>query len=194
MIHLPLFKIRLIIFMLLLMSCQQVKEADPKGKVIGISDGDTIKILIDGKTFKVRLFGIDSPERSQAFGTKAKDFASSLAFGKEVSLIIHGKDRYKRILAEVILPNGKNLNEELVKNGYAWHYTKYSDSRRLEKFEKDARKKRKGLWQDESPLPPWEFRALKRKQSSVLNHQLYGLIYGKGKKNCPDRFIHIEAA
>jgi micrococcal nuclease len=93
-----------------------------RGRVVGITDGDTITVLHNGRAEKMRLYGIDCPERHQAFGTRARRFTSSLAFGKEVTVRFRDKDRYRRTVADVILPEGRNLNHELVKAGYAWWY------------------------------------------------------------------------
>ncbi len=95
-------------------------------KVIGIKDGDTFVVLMNGREQVVRLEHIDCPEKKQAFGTKAKQFTSNLCYGKSVHLQSKNKyDRYKRLIAEVILPNGVNVNKALVKNGLAWHYKKH---------------------------------------------------------------------
>ena len=94
--------------------------ADFSGRVVGVTDGDTITVLHNGRGEKIRLYGIDCPEKRQAFGSKAKQFTSQLAFGKDVTIVGHGKDKYGRTLGDVILPDGKNLNEELVYNGFAW--------------------------------------------------------------------------
>src|SRR5271156_3925062 len=85
------------------------------GKVIGITDGDTIKVLRGGEEVKIRLEGIDCPESRQAFGNKAKQATSDLAFGKSVTVQAKGMDRYQRTLADIILPDGTNLNRELVR-------------------------------------------------------------------------------
>ena len=108
---------------------------------------------------------IDCPEKKQAFGQKAKQFTSDFCFGKYVEIVGHKKDRYGRTIAFVIDENGRNLNEELVKNGFAWQYVKYSKSERLFMLEQEARKNKLGLWIDENPIAPWEFRKLKRKPS-----------------------------
>ena len=90
------------------------------GKVVGVSDGDTISVMRAGKAVKVRLHGIDCPEKKQPYGTRAKQYTSDLAFGQEVTVRIQTTDRYGRIVGEVILPGGKNLNWELVDAGLAW--------------------------------------------------------------------------
>lgn len=134
-------------------------------KVIGVKDGDTIVLLIDGKEQTVRFAHIDCPEKKQAFGTKAKQFVSDACFGKYVTLIINDKNKYdrnKRLIAEVILENGKNLNKELVKNGLAWHFKKYSDSEEYDQLEKTARSKKIGIWNESNPIAPWDWRKQKK--------------------------------
>lgn len=96
----------------------------------------------------MRLEGIDCPESGQAFGTKAKQAASDLCFGKQVTLKVTGKGRYGRTLADVILPDGSILNQELVRSGYAWWFRKYSDD--------------PTLWGDPHSIPPWDWRAAQR--------------------------------
>jgi len=135
-------------------------------KVIGVKDGDTVEILMDGKPQVVRLSHIDCPEKKQPFGNNAKQFASDLCFGKKVKLSTGWKkDRNKRLLAEIILSNGKNLNKELVKNGFAWHYKKYSKDNSYDDLEKQARKLKLGLWNDKMPTAPWEWRKSRKKSS-----------------------------
>lgn len=97
------------------------KDTELTAPVIGISDGDTIRVLQDGVSKRIRLWGIDCPEVKQAFGTGAKQFTSDLAFRKTVVLRVHDVDRYGRQGAEVILPDGHNLNREIVRAGFAWY-------------------------------------------------------------------------
>jgi micrococcal nuclease len=85
------------------------------GKVVGISDGDTLSVLREGKAVKVHLHGIDAPERKQAFGTRARQFTSELAFNQIVTVVVHNTDRYGRLVGEVVLPDGRSLNQELVR-------------------------------------------------------------------------------
>ncbi len=132
------------------------------GKVVGVADGDTL-VVLDGTTqVRVRLHGIDCPERGQAFGAAAKKLASSLAFGKTVTVTARGKDRYGRLLAEVVLPDSRVLNRELVAAGMAWHYVRYSDDETLAKAEREARKARVGIWSEPDPVAPWSYRAAGR--------------------------------
>jgi endonuclease YncB( thermonuclease family) len=90
------------------------------GEVISVLDGDTIEVLNGHHAERIRLSGIDCPEKGQAFGNKAKHAASALVFGKEVTLQTHGYDKNKRTLAYVFLPDGTNVNHELVKEGWCW--------------------------------------------------------------------------
>jgi endonuclease YncB( thermonuclease family) len=116
------------------------------GKVVGVSAGDTIKVMREGKAVKVRLHGIDCPEKKQPYGTKAKRFTSDRAFGKEATVRVQTTDRYGRIVGVVTLPDGKNLNWDLVDAGLAWWYRKYApDDGILERFEAEAREAKRGL-------------------------------------------------
>ena len=102
--------------------------ADFSGPVVSVLDGDTIEVLNGHHTERIRLNDIDCSEKGQAYGQKAKHAASDLAFGKEVTVQTHGHDKYKRIIGDVILPDGVNLNQELVKQaqGWCWWYRKYA--------------------------------------------------------------------
>jgi len=128
------------------------------GKVVAVTDGDTIKVMHQGRAERVRLAGVDCPEKHQAFGKKAKQFTADLAMGQEVNVIAQKKDRYGRTLGYVILPDGRNLNRELVQAGLAWWYRQFSSDSSLGELEAEARAARRGLWQDSHPVPPWEFR------------------------------------
>lgn len=129
-----------------------------------VRDGDSIVVLRDGLGIEVRLDGVDCPELAQTFGKRAKRQTSELAFGRQVRLSGKGKDKYGRELAEVLLPDGRSLNRELVAAGFAWWYRKYSTDRGLEALELEARTARRGLWADPDPVPPWDFRAREQRQ------------------------------
>lgn len=132
------------------------------GKVISIKDGDTFEVLYDNQPERVRLAEIDCPEKAQAYGTKAKQYASDLCFGKTVTVTSTGRDRYGRIVGTVVTQDGVNVNEELVKAGFAWHYKQYSNSAVLDDYEQRARDQKLGLWAAKRPLAPWEYRRNKR--------------------------------
>lgn len=153
-------KTKLFAFLLLLCCCSNPKQLPNSflAKVIGIKDGDTIEILEDQKPIIVRLADIDCPEKSQPFGTSAKKFTSDFCYGKEVTINSNGKfDRYKRLIATVIIAN-ISLNRELIINGYAWHFKKYSHSKEFSELEEKARLNKVGLWADKNPTPPWDWR------------------------------------
>lgn len=136
-------------------------------KVIGVKDGDTVVILFEGKPVTVRLAHVDCPEKSQAFGNKARIFTSEFCFGKTVKVVGDGKkDRNGRWIAEIFY-NNQNLGKELVRNGLAWHFKKYSSDATYAELEIIARKKKIGLWQDENALAPWNFRKIRKSKPKV---------------------------
>ena len=133
--------------------------SDYTGKVVSVLDGDTIEVLNGHHAERIRLSGIDCPEKKQAFGKRAKQAASELVFGKKVAIQTHGKDHRKRTLGYVILSDGRNVNHTLVKDGWCWWYRKYAPKDTvLEGLEKEARDAKKGLWVDPQPVPPWIYR------------------------------------
>lgn len=128
-----------------------------QGRCVGVTDGDTISVLVDGQQVKVRLAGIDSPERKQPFGTQAKSHLASLVHEKDVKIASAGRDRYGRTLG-VVFVGETNVNEAMIASGFAWVYTRYDRSPRLIAIEQDARCFRLGLWADAEPVPPWVWR------------------------------------
>jgi endonuclease YncB( thermonuclease family) len=135
------------------------------GKVVNFVDGDTIDILTAGyETVRVRFAGIDCPERSQPFGKIATEFTINLCKGKEVTAVLQPKDRYGRPIADIILPDGKNLSQELVKAGLAWWYRQYApNDKTLENLEAEARAAKRGLWSEPNPAAPWDYRKSRKK-------------------------------
>lgn len=127
-------------------------------KVIKISDGDTITVLSGKEQTKIRLYGIDAPEKKQDYGQRSRQFLANLIAGEVVEIDENGKDRYKRTLG-IIHYKGQDINAQMVLNGYAWAYVKYS--RIYVDYESTARKNKRGLWQSSDPTPPWEWRHLK---------------------------------
>jgi len=134
------------------------------GRVVGVADGDTITVLDETKTqHRIRLVGIDAPEKNQAFGQKSKQSLSEMVYGKEVSVLWDKQDRYGRILGKVMMPWG-DVNLAQVKAGMAWHYKRYAgdqsikDRSAYDDEEMTARRLRKGLWADSDPTPPWDWR------------------------------------
>ena len=150
--------------LLIILTLASAASADWQGKVVGVTDGDTLTVLSKGKPERIRLNGIDCPEKRQAFGKHAKQFASRLTYGKEVTVKDHGQDRYGLIIADAVLPDGRVLNEELIKAGMCWWYRKYApDNGRLEQLEREAREAKRGLWAEPEPIPPWEWRIARKR-------------------------------
>lgn len=129
------------------------------GPVVSVLDGDTIEVLHNTHPERIRLSGIDCPEKGQAFGNRAKQATSALVFGRDVILQTHGLDKYGRTLADVFLRDGTHVNHELVKDDWCWWYRKYVPwDTTLEGLEKAARENRIRLWADPHLVPPWEWR------------------------------------
>ena len=143
------------IILICFLSCTSREQA---GHVIKVVDGDTFDLKSGDEKIRVRLFGIDSPERGQAFNVRAKEFTAGLIAGKDVRVVIRNKDRYGRFVGDVYLSDGKYVNAEIVRAGYAWHFTRYSNDKQLAELQDEARENKRGLWFDKNPIPPWEFR------------------------------------
>ena len=131
------------------------------GKVIAITDGDTLKVLVGKESVTVRLEGIDAPEKSQSFGSKSKDALATMVFGQTVTVKKTGEDRYGRSLGFIFVED-LDVNAQMIQDGWAWHFKKYNDEERLTDLEDEARNEKRGLWADPNPLAPWEFRARKK--------------------------------
>ncbi len=129
-------------------------------KIVGISDGDTVKCLYNRVPLKVRLLYIDAPESSQPFGKKSKQLLSRLVFKKYVTLKTQGYDRYNRVLA-VIYDNNLNVNLKMVEQGLAWAY-RFNSQEIYRKAQRQAKSQKLGLWQDRYPIEPYEWRKSKK--------------------------------
>ena len=127
--------------------------------VLSVTDGDTLTMLVNGTREKVRLSGIDCPESDQSFGCQA----TQLALEKTVTVTDVGHDKYRRMLGSIVLPNGRILNHELVREGVCWWYQKYAPGDiTLERLEAEARNAKRGLWAEPTPTPPWQWRQQKQ--------------------------------
>jgi endonuclease YncB( thermonuclease family) len=134
------------------------------GRVVAVSDGDTLTLLTPDKTqVKIRLAEIDAPEKGQPYGEKSKQILSGLVFGKDVSVQSQSKDRYGRILGRVFI-DGLDVNLRLVEQGAAWTYDQYLTDQNIKKAETSAREGQLGLWalQADQIVPPWEWRRGKK--------------------------------
>lgn len=144
--------------------------AQPKeGQVVGVSDGDTIRVMAEGREEKIRLFGVDCPEKDMPFGSAAKQFTSDLVFGKPVRVQKIDSDRYGRVVAEVFYKEAdgtaeRSLNAALAEAGLAWAYREYSQ--RFVPQEDAARAAKRGLWAQDDPEPPWEHRKTQREEQA----------------------------
>lgn len=153
----------ILIFFVLLTS--QLCQADViSGRVVGVVDGDTVDILsIEREQIRIRLAGIDAPERSQPYGLLSKQKMSELVFGKEAQVEFSKRDRYGRIIGKVIV-SGRDASLDLLDAGLAWHYKKYAneqsanDRAAYANAEEIARLSNVGLWRDDQPIAPWDWR------------------------------------
>lgn len=149
----------------LVLCCAVAPGEELRGKVVKVTDGDTITVLdADNVQHKIRLEGIDAPEAKQAFGTRSRQTLGGKIAEKEVLIRWEEKDRYQRILGDVYLGD-RHINREMVLDGMAWHFKQYSTSKKLAEAETEARDARRGLWVDKAPVPPWEFRKQQREKS-----------------------------
>lgn len=148
------FKLLFIFFL-----CAQVYAQTLTGKVIGVKDGDTV-VVIDASNNQttLRLAEVDCPEKSQPFGTKAKQFTSDQIYRKEIKYVVTDTDRYGRSIAMIYYDDNKYLSAEIIKNGMGWHYKRYSTSKELANFENSARLHKIGLWVEPNPIEPSEWR------------------------------------
>lgn len=128
-----------------------------RGKIIGVADGDTLTLLMGKESVRVRLEGIDAPERGQNFSTKSRDVLKALVVGKEALVQKTGTDEGNKILGIVIVGN-TTINAEMVEQGWAWYFEEHGENTILARLEQEARAAKRGLWADANPLPPWEFR------------------------------------
>jgi len=182
------------ILALMLFLLPQAELKTKNGEVISVKDGDTL-ILKDNRDnlYKVRLADIDAPEIAQPFGRPAKRLLEDLALDKVVRVNYTQVDKYGRLIGEVYLADGKMLNEEAIKAGLAWHYrVKNPHSNFLEKMEYKAWKKKLGLWVQDKPIPPWEFRRESRVPNppSDENNMDYDLILSYGIIGYPKSQIY----
>ena len=129
------------------------------GRVVGITDGDTLTLLVDREQVRIRLAQIDAPESNQPYGKKAKAALSALAFGRQARVEVVDIDRYGRTVGEVFV-DGIDVNREMVREGHAWAYTKYSHSTEIVELENGARTEKRGLWAlpASEREPPWIWR------------------------------------
>lgn len=168
-------KLFLLISFPLLVSCNAKQNSAPenndvnvlKGSVTRVLDGDTLQIADDRLGVQtIRLLGIDAPEKGQRFGSQATSFLKVKTIGKQIRVEYESKDRYQRILGKVFVGD-EWINKELVGNGLAWHYVKYSDDIELQKAQNNARRRSLGIWSDARRIAPWDYRDGVRRETSL---------------------------
>lgn len=152
----------LIVIFVLAFALTAFARSEFSGRVVRVADGDTITVLAPGnQQVKVRLYGIDCPEKGQAFGQKARSFTADRVAGRNVTVSVLDTDRYGRAVGVVKTDDGGVLNRELLANGYAWLYTRYCRASFCSEWQAQemlARKAKAGLWLDKKPMEPWSWR------------------------------------
>ncbi len=140
--------------------------AQAVGKVVGVQDGDTFTLLLEGNIqVRIRLHGIDAPESGQDFGQVSKKFLSDKIFGKVVWVKTSGNDRYGRTIGIIYTDStmtGLSVNEQSLEAGLSWHYKQYDSNPRWAELESIARERKNGLWLYDNPTPPWQYRRAKK--------------------------------
>lgn len=140
-----------------------------EGKVVGVTDGDTITVLVDRQQMKVRLTEIDTPEKAQPWGSRAKEALSRKVFGKDIEVRNEGTDRYGRTLGRVFV-DGRDVTREMIREGHAWAYRQYLKDQSLLADQEYARSNRLGLWSlpEAERMPPWEWRHSRKATAPTL--------------------------
>lgn len=165
------------------------------GVVVAIADGDTLTILDGTKTqHKIRLEGIDTPEKGQAFGTRAREALGEKLHEQSVRIAWKERDRYGRTLGHVYF-NERWINQEMIAEGWAWHYKEYNRDPRLADAETEARAAKRGLWADPDPVAPWEYRRRQRQPQPTETAPDETLVYvtGSGAKYHRQDCRHLGA-
>lgn len=167
---------RVALMLVLLLSTGRASSTELSGRIVAVSDGDTVTVL-DSRLHqhKIRLAGIDAPEKKQPFGHRAKAALSAMAFNRQVAVQWSKVDRYKRLVGKVLV-DGEDVNRRMIALGLAWHYKKYSaeqttvDRDAYSAAEALARSRRVGLWAESSPVAPWDFRDARRQRTIDARH------------------------
>jgi endonuclease YncB( thermonuclease family) len=133
-----------------------------QGKVVKIADGDSFTILTDGKMqVRVRMHGIDAPEKGQAYSQVSKQYLSNLIFNQKVTVEVNSRDKYRRVVGMVFVGD-KNINETMLSEGLAWHFIRYDKNKTWSSLQEQAKRAKKGLWKDANPIAPWDYRKSKK--------------------------------
>lgn len=183
----------LCLFLLLAPQANAQVASTLQGKVIGITDGDSIIILdTANRQRSIRLQGIDSPEIQQIYGEQAKQNLANMIFGRQVVVEYSKRDNYGHILGKVLTLDGRDINLEQIRDGMAWHYKQYEEDqtkaerRAYSRAEREAREEQRGLWAEQLPTPPWVWRRTPR----VRERQPVVVTFGKIIGNNRTRIYH----
>lgn len=182
----------------LLLSLSVYAEQTITGKVIKIADGDTLTVRVKNKKFKIRLAEIDTPEKIQPYGSSSRTALVNKVMGKLIQVRITTTDRYKRYIGHIYL-NDRHINAEMVKEGHAWVYRRYSNDESLRLLEKQARLAKRGLW----ALPvdqrqaPWEWRKDRRKNKTISKTNITAKCdsskrYCKHMTSCKEAMFYLQ--
>lgn len=178
-----LFFAKYLLLIFLLSSVSLYAESVITGKIVGIADGDTVTVLADKKTYRIRLASIDAPEKQQAFYAVSKAGLAELIFSKEVTISWNEYDRYQRIVGTICLGD-LNINQEMVRLGYAWWFRRYDQhAETLKSLETAARKSERGLWGEQYPVPPWLYRRGIRPSQAIVKKSKSGVCHIYGTKH-----------
>lgn len=177
------------LLVMILLGYSALNASEPSvivGQVVGVHDGDSITLVTEAKAeIKIRLEGIDAPELKQPFGQKSKTKLSGMVFGKKVTVVVRGTDRYKRTIGRIA--SGEiDVSLEMVKLGMAWGYEKYCTESALIDAQAKAKENGLGLWEDKDPIPPWEWRAKKPNSRKEESKQVLILIHPFTQKSRAD--------
>jgi len=149
----------LLLILVLLVSFHNPPLVTITGKVVKVVDGDTFDVLDSSfKTIRIRMNGIDAPEKKQAFGEASRKQLAALCAGKVVRIVKYSTDRNKRWIADCYV-DGISLSHRMIEEGMAWHFVKYSSDTTLARLEQQARAKKIGLWSDPHAIAPWDYRS-----------------------------------
>lgn len=182
------------------------------GRVVAVSDGDTLTLLAGSKQYKIRLAQIDAPEKKQPFGQRSRQSLAELAYGRTVDAEVATEDKYGRLVATIRI-EGQNINQEQIRRGMAWVYVHYPHSADMLASERQARSERRGLWSQANPVPPWDWRRqqktgndwewllqlLSSQQAQAAKSDAPGLAYRCGDKlsckqmrSCEEARFHLQ--
>lgn len=183
---------------LLVLLCHFVCAQELSGRVVGIADGDTFTFLTaENRQIKVRLAEIDTPEKAQPYGTRAKQALSDLIFGKEVRVMEADMDRYGRLVGHVYVGN-IHVNRRMVQEGMAWVYRQYMHDKSLLLDEQQARASKRGLWSlpAHDQVPPWDWRRgvkSTKGKTPVVQAKVSSNFTCEGKTRCSEMISCEEA-